>query len=244
MKILSDDELTELEDELPNLIDNTDEIQQAMRQVGMTPGVVVSNSARAHQMWHAAVRYASVHGTLVLLLIRVHRQLAGRTDAGVALRLISIAFERNASNVLADEVRQLRSQADELLGHHDPNVAVRAALHNLRPPVRHIQQELDNERFWPVLFPGLRTEEAQASRDLLYERCLDALRAIDALITLNQLAGATPSSIADDRDRWRLEQAQAFAMLDAKFAVVKALRKLHQELVRCLPVPTEGSSDI
>jgi hypothetical protein len=73
---------------------------------------------------------------------------------------------------------------------------------------------------------------------------LDALRTIDALVTLNQLAGATPSSIADDRDRWRLEQAQSFAMLDAKFAVVKALRKLHHELVRCLPVPTEDSSDI
>lgn len=243
-QVLSDDELTELEDELPNLIDNPDEIQQAMRQVGMKPGTVLSYSAKAPQMWHQAVRYASVHGTLVLLLIRVHRQLVGRTDAGTALRLISIAFERNASAVLAEEVRQLRSQANELLGDHDPTVAVRAALRLLRPPVRHIQQELDNERFWPVLFPGLSTEEAQAARDLLYDRCLDALRTIDALVTLNQLAGATPSSIADDRDRWRLEQAQSFAMLDAKFAVVKALRKLHHELVRCLPVPAEDSSDI
>jgi len=242
--VLSNEELTKLEDELPALIDDRDEIERAIKQAGMKPGIVLKLPAGASQMWHQAVRHASVHGTLPLLLIRIHAQLVGRTDADAVLQLISVAIERNVSAVLAEEVRKLQTQADQLLEGHDPNVAVRSALYTLRPPVRHIQQQLDNEQFWPTLFPGLTAEEAHTARDLLFDRCLDALRTIDALVGLSKLAGATPSSVADDRDRWRLEHTQSLAILDAKFAVVKALRSLHQELVRCLPVPTEDGDGI
>jgi hypothetical protein len=63
-------------------------------------------------------------------------------------------------------------------------------------------------------------------------------------VELSKLAGATPSSAADDRDRLRLEHTQRLAILDAKYTVIKALRSLHQELVRCLPFPTEDSDGI
>jgi hypothetical protein len=241
--VLSDEELNQLEDGLPVLIDDPGEILRAMKQAGMQRGIL-KVPADVPQMWHQAVRYAAVHGRLPLLLIRVHAQLVGRTDADSVLQLISVAIERNVSVVLTEEVRKIQSQADQLLGEHDPNIAVRAALHQLRLPVRHIQQQLDNEKFWPTLFPGLTAEEAHAARGLLFDRCLDALRTIDALVGLSKLAGATPSSAADDRDRWRLEHVQSLAILDAKFAVVKALRSLHEELTRCLPVPTEDSGGI
>src|SRR5262249_36150839 len=163
---------------------------------------------------------------------RVNAQLGQRRDVDSLRRLIAAATERNASAVLAEEVRQLRTQADQLIGEPDANVAVRAALDHLRPPIRRIQEQLDNERFWPTLFLGLTSEEARVARDLLFDRCLDALRTVDALIGLSRLAGATPSSGADDRDRWRLQEAQSLAVLDAKFAVLRALRNLHEELVR------------
>src|SRR5438552_8742761 len=113
--ILSDEELNQLEDGLPVLIDDPGEILRAMKQAGMQRGIL-KVPADVPQMWHQAVRYAAVHGRLPLLLIRVLAQLVGRTDADSVLQLISVAIERNVSVVLTEEVRKIQYQADQLLG--------------------------------------------------------------------------------------------------------------------------------
>src|SRR5215831_18634570 len=115
-QLLRDDELNRLEDELPEAISDQQDILRAIKQAGMNPGEVLTLPARAAQMWHEAVRYAVKHERLPLLLARVNAQLGQRRDADSLRRLIAAATERNASAVLAEEVRQLRTQADQLIG--------------------------------------------------------------------------------------------------------------------------------
>ena len=200
--------------------------------------MVLRSPSTAPQMWHDTVRYALNHNMLPQLLDRVDAQLGERRDVDPLRRIIAIVAQRNASAALAEEVQELQSEANRLLDESDASIAVKAASERIRPVVRHIHEQLGNERFWPTLFVGVSDEGARVSRDLIFDRCLDTLRTLDVLIKLGQLAGATPSSDADDRDKWRLKHAQYAAITDAKYAMVRALRMLHQELVHHLPVPT------
>jgi hypothetical protein len=236
--ILNNQELTELEDELPKFINDIVDIQMAITQAEMNPGDIFKLNTNVPQIWHLTVRFAASHNKLPLLLGRVNAQLGDRQDADALRRLIALAVQRKASVVLAEEAQELRSQGERLLSEPDAGVAVHAALDHIRPSLCRILEKLDDERFWPTIFVGATDEGAQAARNLLYDKCLDALRAVDVLIKRNRLAAATPSSDADDRDRLRLEKAHGDALLDAKYAMMKALRGLHQELVRRLPVPT------
>jgi hypothetical protein len=240
-EVLNKQELNQLEDELPRLISDRADIERAIVQAQMEPSFLHSN-ATTRQLWHEAVRHAALHGKLPLLLARIRVQLGDRLDANELRRLIAAATERNIAAMLAEEVQQLKTKADDMLGQPDSAIAIRAALDHLRPPIRQIHQRLYDQKFWPTLFPGLSSEEAQVSRDQIADRCLDALRTVDVLIGLGKIAGAAPSSDADDRDRWRLAQAQMQATVDAKFAMLRAVRALHQELVWRLPFAT-GSGE-
>jgi len=205
----------------------------------MEPGDVLALPARAPQQWHQAVRYADPRGKLPLLLTRAYSQLGDRRDVEELRQLIRAITTRSTADRLSADVRRLRDHAEVLLGQHNAAVAAESALTELRPPVRNVQERLDDEDFWPTLFPGLTGSESRAARDFLIDRCFDALRAIDTLVALRELASAAPSAAADDREVWRLKQAQGNALVDAKFAVVKTLRALHGELERYILLPTD-----
>jgi len=235
--ILSNEELNELEDELPKFIRDPVDIELIITQAELDPAEILKLGMKAPQIWHHAVRYALSHRKLPEMLSRVNVRLGDRQDADQLRRLIALVTQRKASAVLAEEVQRLKSQANQLLDEPEADVAALAALQHIRPPVRHILEQLNDERFWPTIVV-VTDEGAQVARALLVSRCLDALRTIYAVIKLSRLAGTAPSSDADDRDRWRLEKAQSMALLDAKFALAQSLLTLHQELIRRLPLPT------
>lgn len=237
----SEQELTRLEELLPAVIGQYLDIERAVIQAEMPPGEVLPQPATPVQQWSRAVRWALPHDRLPLLLMRAHSQLGDRADdvANELRALIAVITTRHAADRLSGDVRQLADNADRLLGDHDAKIAAESALGTLRPPVRNVQERLDDEKFWPTLFPGMTGDESRVARDFLIDRCFDALRAIDALVALRALSAARPPTDADAREISRIQRDQGNALIEAKYRVVSALRTLHRELERYVALPTD-----
>lgn len=227
----SNEQIYQLETLLPNAISKIRDIYSLLNRCEAPEANIVPQEGESPQnYWHRGIEEVARYGGLPSLVRRVSDHLRGRTDVDKLMRLLADMRRPTMSDVLAEATKSIWTNLDVLSEQEDPEAAGDIVV-ELRRSVRNIQRELDDENLWPTVTPGMSRGEAQRVRELLVDRCLEALAACDVLLSVRRrLARGTGGSLADDLDRFRLEYARIAASADAKVRVIRSLRELHHEV--------------